>query len=80
MRSPGVSLKSMCRGIHKVRTGKGEERPLQKRAPVVLVTPLLCYGAHKREGGGQKFDLFGRTQFMNGSYNIIQAIRQTKYS
>ena len=80
MRSPGVSLKSMCRGIHKVHTGKGEKGSVQKCAPVVLVTSLLCYSAHKREGGGQKFDLFGRTQFMNGSYVIIQVIRQTKYS
>ena len=42
MRFPGASLKCMCRGIHKVPTGKGEEGFIQKRASIVLVTSLFC--------------------------------------
>ena len=44
MRSLGVSLKYMYRGIHKVRAskGRGGEESVQKRASTVLVGPLLC--------------------------------------
>ena len=42
MRCPGVSLKCMCRGIHKVRTGKGEDESAQNRESIFLVTSLLC--------------------------------------
>ena len=46
MRSLGVSLKYMYRGIHKVRASKGRggggEESVQKRASTVLVGPLLC--------------------------------------
>ena len=42
MRSPGVSLKYMCRGIYKVRTGRGEDGFFQKRTSIVLVRSLLC--------------------------------------
>ena len=40
MRSPGASLKCMCRAI--LRTGKGEDGSVQKRASNVLVTSFLC--------------------------------------
>ena len=42
MRSPGLSLKCMYRSIDKVRTSKGGEGSVQKRASIVLVISLLC--------------------------------------
>ena len=61
MRFSVVSLKCMYRGIHKLRTGKGEEGSVQKCASIVLATSLLCESTYKGEGRGQKIDLFERT-------------------
>ena len=41
MRSSVVSLKCMYRGIHKLRTGKGEVGSVQKCTSIVLATSLL---------------------------------------